>query len=146
MLPTSRRLVVVSLLYIAWSLVGATIAIAQGLHAGFGGAESRQSVTEDFVSGNGTALSPPLYWLAGQLGLTALLLRSDSWGKLAAGGLAIAGVATLVGAVGEPITLVVFAPATFEPLKAVIQAGMIAIPAVLAVLGWQDLSRRRAIR
>jgi hypothetical protein len=143
---TLRRLVGVSLLYIAWSLVGAAIAIAEGLPAGFGGAESRLSVSQDFVYGMGTALSPPLYWLATQLGLTALLVRTDTWGKFGAGGLAVAGAATLVGALGEPITLVVFAPATFEPVKAVVQAGMIVIPAILAVFGWRELRRRRAIR
>lgn len=144
--PSLRRLVGVSLLYIAWSLVGAAIAIMEGLPAGFGGLESRLSVSQEFVYGMGTALSPPLYWLAVQLGLTALLVRTDTWGKLGAGGLAAVGAIFLVGALGEPITLVVFAPATFEPVKAIVQAGMIAIPAVLAVLGWQELRRRQAIR
>ena len=45
------------------------------------------------------------------------------------------GVLECIGASGEPITLVVFRPATFDPLLAVIQAGMIVLPAAMALFG-----------
>lgn len=131
-----------SILYVAWSLIAATVAIAQDLPAEFAGFASQLSVAEEFVYGMGTALSPPLYWLAVLVVLVALLGRADVWGKVAAAGLALSGVLTAIGAVGEPITTRVWSPATFDPPLAAIQAGMILIPIAMAVLGWRELRRR----
>ena len=131
-----------AILYIAWSLMAATVAIARDLPAEFAGFTSQLSVTEEFVYGMGTALSPPLYWLAVLAILVALLGRADVWGKVAAGGLALSGLVTAIGAAGEPITLRALAPATFDPMLVAIQAGMILIPVAMAVLGWRELRRR----
>lgn len=141
--PLVGRLAFASLLYVAWSIVAGIIAIARGLPAEFGGSESQNSVTQEFVYGMGTALSPPLYWLVVLLVSVALLPRADVWGTVGAAVLTASGVLTFVGALGEPITWRVLAPATFDPLLALIQAGMIVIPVAVAIFGWQEFRRRR---
>jgi hypothetical protein len=89
----------------------------------------------------GTALSAPLVWMVAQALLTWLAWnqrnRRSTWGVI---GLALFGAATFIGALGEPITYELLNPVTFNPLLAVIQAGMIIIPFV----GSSELSMARA--
>ena len=59
-------------------------------------------------------------------------------------GLALFGAATFIGALGEPITYELLNPVTFNPLLAVIQAGMIIIPLVMMVFAIQEWRRRRS--
>ncbi len=93
----------------------------------------------------GTALSPPILWLVAQAFLTWLAWnqtkRKSTWGVI---GLALFGVAEFGGALGEPITYELLNPGTFNPLVAVIQAGMIIIPFVMMVFGIQEWRRRRS--
>ena len=55
-----------------------------------------------------------------------------------------AGFAEFIGALGEPITYELLDPVTFNPLLAVIQAGMIIIPLVMMVFAIQEWRRRRS--
>jgi tetrahydromethanopterin S-methyltransferase subunit E len=50
----------------------------------------------------------------------------------------------IIGALGEPITYELLNPVTFNPLLAVIQAGMIIIPLVMMVFAIQEWRRRRS--
>jgi tetrahydromethanopterin S-methyltransferase subunit E len=54
------------------------------------------------------------------------------------------GFAEFIGALGEPITYELLDPVTFNPLLAVIQAGMIIIPLVMMVFAIQEWRRRRS--
>jgi hypothetical protein len=142
-----KRLGIASSAYLAWASLAAAVAIVQDRPAEFGGTSSGLSVWKDFAFGMGTALSPPLWWMIVQAIFTALVARKASGPKsvtVGIGVLTLSGLAEFIGAAGEPITLQAFKPATFNPLLAVVQAGMIALPAVLAIAGvraWR--SRRR---
>ena len=57
-------------------------------------------------------------------------------------GLGVVGLLECIGALGEPITFVVLNPRTFQPGLAVIQLGMMATPAVMAVLAFRAWRRR----
>ena len=140
-----KRLVLSSVLYLIWASIGAVVAIVLNLPAQFGGS-SGLPVVQDFLYGKGTSLGPPLLWyMVPQALLTWLAWnqrnRRSTWGVIA---LAVFGAATFIGALGEPITYELLNPATFNPLLAVIQAGLIIIPFVMMVFAIQEWRRRRS--
>jgi NAD(P)-dependent dehydrogenase (short-subunit alcohol dehydrogenase family) len=143
---TLKRLVQSSILYLIWASIGAIEAIILNLPAQFGGSTSGLPVVQDFLYGSGTALSPPLLqWMVPQALLTWLAWnqtnRRSTWGVI---GLTFFGALLFIGALGEPITYEVLNPVTFNPLLAVIQAGMIIIPFVMMVFAIQEWRRRRS--
>ena len=141
---TLRRLIISSVLYIVFALIGAAVAIAANRSASAPGVSSTGlPVVQDFLYGNGTAMSPPLYWLIAQGILTVLARRRDRWGTVSVGGLTIIGL--LFGVFGflEPIVLEVFNPKTFDLPKAVVEAGSIVIAFGMVVFGILELVRRR---
>jgi hypothetical protein len=125
------------------ALIAAAMAIRENLPAEFGGSSTGLTVTQDFLYGMGTALSPPFYTLLIQLALLLLALRKDRWGTVGVLGLTIIGLMTCIGALSEPINLRIFNPATFDPAKAIIMAGMIVVPFVIMAFGFIEWSRRR---
>jgi hypothetical protein len=58
-------------------------------------------------------------------------------------GLAIFGLLSGIGALGEPIILEIFNPAKFDWLKIVIEAGIIILPILMMAFGILEWSRRR---
>jgi biotin transporter BioY len=103
-------------------------------------------VVQDFIYGMGTALAPTLlWWMVPQALLTWLAWnqknRRSTWGVI---GLTLFGATEIIGALGEPITYESLNPVTFNPLLAVIQAGMIIIPLVMTVFAIQEWRRRRS--
>jgi hypothetical protein len=140
-----KRLVQSSILYLIWAGIAGVVAIGLNRPAEFGGSTTGLPVVQDFIFGMGTALSPPISWLVAQAFLTWLAWnqtkRKSTWGVI---GLALFGVAEFGGALGEPITYELLNPGTFNPLVAVIQAGMIIIPFVMMVFGIQEWRRRRS--
>jgi hypothetical protein len=141
-----KRLVQCSILYLAWSSAGAVVAIVSDRPAEFGGSTSGLPVVQDFIYGSGTAMSPPLLWWMVPQGLLTWLAwnqrnRRSTWGVI---GLGVAGAATFIGALGEPITYELLNPVTFNPLLAVIQAGMIVIPVLMTVFAIQEWRTRRS--
>ena len=137
------RLIISSILYMVLATIAAVIAVAENLPAEFGGSSTGSSVLQDFLYGYGTAMSPPLYTLIVQAVLTMLAPRRGRWGTIGVVGLALSGLFTAFGALSEPINLRIFNPATFDRLKALIQAGMFLVPAVMTVLAILEWSRRR---
>ena len=142
-LPALKLLRISTILYIAMALLAGLVAIAENLPAEFAGTHIALPVTQSFLYGMGTALSPPLFTLVIQLVLLLLTPRHDRWGSFAVLGLAFIGLMTFIGALGEPINRVIFNPVTFEPVKAVLMAGMILLPLAILVFGIMDWSRRR---
>jgi hypothetical protein len=143
---TLRRLVMSSIVYVVLSLIATGIALAENRPAEFGGSSTGLPVLQDFLFGQGTAMSPPLYWLVAQVVLSVLSPRRDRWGAVGVIGLAIFGLLLGIGALGEPIFLETFSPATFNLPKAVIQAGMIVVALLMMVLGIIEGLRRRRER
>jgi hypothetical protein len=70
--------------------------------AAFGGSSSGLPVVQDFLYGKGTAMAQPLYWLIAQIVLTVLAPRRGLWGAVGIMGLAIFGLLSGIGALGEP--------------------------------------------
>src|SRR5262245_39890478 len=132
---SSGRLIRCSVAYLVWASLATAVAIAQDRPAEFGGATSGLPVWKDFVFGMGTALSPALWWMVLHAIVTVLVGRSDRAGRVGVISLTVVGALEFVGAMGEPITLEVLRPATFDPLLAVIQLGMIALPLGIAAFG-----------
>ncbi|RPJ24182.1 MAG: hypothetical protein EHM33_18685 [Chloroflexi bacterium] len=140
---TLKRLITSSILYMVFALIGAVIAIMENRPAEAGGFSTGLPVLQDFLYGNGTAMSPPLYMLIAQAVLTVLAPRRDRWGAAGVGGLTIAGLLFCIGALVEPILLEIFNPLTFDLFKAVIEAGLIIVPFVMMVFGIREWTRRR---
>jgi hypothetical protein len=140
-----KRLVLSSILYLIWASIATVVAIVSNRPAQFGGSTSGLPVVQDFIYGMGTALGPPLVWMVAQALLTSLAWnqrnRRGTWGVI---GLTLFGAATFIGALGEPITYELLNPVTFNPLLAVIQAGLIIIPFVMMVFAIQEWRRRRS--
>ena len=144
--PTSlKRLVTSSLLYIVIALIAASIAINENLPAQpMGeGSGSGKPVLQDFLYGSGTAMSPGLPWLIAQALLTVLVFRKSWWGMFGVVGLIIFGLLSGVFSLTEPIVREIYGPAVFDPLKAVIEAGIIIFPFVMMVFGISEWRRRR---
>lgn len=143
---TLSRLTQASYTYIAVAVGAAAVAIIQDRPAGFGGMSTGLPVLQDFLYGLGTALSPPLYWLIAQFLLTRLSLRSGLRGMVGVIALTLFGLLLGIGALGEPVTYEAFNPATFDPLIALIQIGMIGVPLVMMAFGFMEWRRRRQLR
>jgi hypothetical protein len=99
-------------------------------------------VWQDFLYGDGTAMSPGLPWLAAQGVLTFLASQKGFWGTLGVVGLTLFGLLSGVLSLSEPIVRRICSRATFRPLK----AGIIVVPSVMMVFGILDLLRRRRER
>ncbi len=122
-----------------WATIAGVVAIVLQRPAGFAGRSTGLSASQDFLFGIGTALSPPIWWIAIQLLLTRWAPRKDRLGRVGIWALIAFGVGECIGALGEPITRASFAPDTFNPLLAGIQTGMIVLPALMAFRGIRAL-------
>lgn len=143
---TLRQLITSSILYMVIAWIGTTVAIIESRPARPLGLSTGLPAVQDFLYGIGTAMSPPLSMLIGQAVLTALALRRDRWGVVGVGGLTVAGFCFWVGALIEPILLEIFNPATFDLVKAVLEAGLIIIPLMMVIFGVCESARRRRTR
>src|SRR5437016_679714 len=108
-----KRLTIASILYLVWASIATIVAIVQNRPAEFAGMSTGLPVGQDFLIGNGTALSPSLWWMIPHAILTFLAQRRGRWGMVGVLVLTIFGCVEFVGAMGEPITPAVFNPATF---------------------------------
>jgi hypothetical protein len=89
MIPTTlKQLMTSSIFYMMIALIGAVVAIIENRPANAGGFSTGLPVLQDFLYGNGTAMSPPpLYMLAALAIFTVLAPRRDRWGAFGVGGL-----------------------------------------------------------
>jgi small-conductance mechanosensitive channel len=142
-LPTLKLLRISTILYMGTALLAGLVAVDGNLPAEFGGSHTELPVTQSFLYGMGTALSPPLSMLIIQFVLLLLAPRKDRWGSFAVLGLAITGLMTFIGALGEPINRIIFNPVTFDLIKAALMAGMILLPLAILLLGILEWSRRQ---
>lgn len=144
MIPTTlKRLITSSILYMVIALIGAVVAIFENRPANAGGISTGLPVLQDFLYGNGTAMSPPLYMLVAQAIFTVLAPRRDRWGTFGVGGLTIAGLLFGVGMLVEPILSEIFNPSSLEFFKALIVIALIIVPLVMLVFGIREWRRRR---
>lgn len=129
------RLWAASLLYLLHAAVGAAVAIRRDLKAAFPGFYTGRRARKDFVTGPGTALSPPLALMLWHF--LALLAagrpgRIGQWGRRA---LTLHGAMFTMGMLGEPITYHVLNPHRFDPAQALLVAGNILYPLLMLMHG-----------
>src|SRR5690348_6005141 len=110
-LNAQRRLILASILYLVNAAIGTLLAVQGNLPSEFFGKDGKPAL-EDFLIGNGTALSPPLYLCIVAILLIVLAFQSRRLGTFGTVGLPILGVGFLMGALGEPITYMVLNPIT----------------------------------
>ncbi len=140
-----KGLVLFSTCNLVSASIGAILSIALHLPARFGGLLSGNDVVQDFLLMNGTALSPDLWLLLGQLVLIGCALRRGRVGMVGVIGLTLMGTIATLGQLGEPITVRAFSPATFDNAQTSLVAVNIAgslLMVVFGVLEWR--SRRQA--
>jgi hypothetical protein len=142
-LPSLKLLRISTILYMVTALLAGLVAVTWNLPAEFAGSHTGLPVTQSFLYGIGTALSPPLSMLIIQFVLLLLTARKDRWGSFAILGLALIGLMTFIGALGEPINRIIFNPVTFDPTKVALMAGMILLPLAILILGILEWSRRQ---
>jgi hypothetical protein len=123
--------------------IGAVIAIMENRPAEAGGFSTGLPVLQDFLYGNGTAMSPPLYMFIALAIFAKLAPRHDRWGVVGVGGLTIAGLLFGIGALVEPILFEIFSPAEFDLFRAVIEAGLIIVPFLMMAFGIREWAGRR---
>ena len=141
-----KRLVTSSILYMGIILIAAVIAMLENLPAEAAGLTSNAPVWQGFLYGNGTAMSPPLYWLIAQAVLTALAPRRGFWGIAGIVGLIVTGLLFSVFGALEPIVLKIFNPATFDLLKVIVVTGGIVLAILMVIFGVLELARRSRSR
>ena len=142
---TLKRLIASSLIYMVLAVIAGTIAVSHNFSAqplGEGSGTGRP-VLQEFLFGNGTAMSPGLPWLAMQAVLTLVASRKGRWSVVGVIGLAIFGLLSGVFATTEPMALQIFTPGTFEPLLALIEAGVILTPFAMLAFAILEWIRRR---
>jgi len=142
---TLKGLTISSILYIVIALIAAAVAIMQNLTAA-AGFSTGLPIVRDFLYGNRTAMSPPLYWLIIVALLTVVARRYDRWGTAGVVALGSVGLLFLIFGLLEPIVMEVFNPSTFDLLKAAIVTAVTAAALAMVVFGALELRRRLLCR
>ena len=139
-----KSLILASILYLLNAALGTLLAVQANLPAEFLGKDNKPAL-EDFLIGNGTALSAPLY-LCIILALFILLsFQPHRLGTLGIAGLTILGICFIIGALGEPITYKALNPSTFDLPKALVVVIEIILPLLMLTFGTIELRNRRHI-
>lgn len=117
---SQHGLLVCSSLNLVSASLGAWLSVTTHLPARFGGLLSGNDVLRDFLLLNGTALSPDLAMLLGQIVLIVCATRAGRAGMMGVVGLTLLGAVTILGQLGEPIAFRALSPATFNAPQAVL--------------------------
>lgn len=143
MRPTTRRLVSVSVLILAVSIVGGVLALAFQWPAQFDGQGDPNAGLGEFIF-SGTATSPPVIPVMVLLVLFILLAPSQRWwGTVSVVGLCLLAVLMFIASLGEA-----FAPPTpYVPRAVLVTSGVVgALLAVTLLLsGIIELVDRRRV-
>lgn len=143
--PTPEKLLtLVSVLWLANSAAGATIAIREDLPGEFAGMSTWHDPAADFFKGSGTALSLGLPMMAAQAIFTLLSTRGGKVGTVGVAGMTLLGTGGTIGVLGEPIVYRALSPRTFDPAKAGTLSAAIVLSPLMAVLGTRRLLAPRA--
>lgn len=143
MSKTLRRLVLFSVCNLISMSIGAILSIVLHLPAHFGGLLSGNDVGQDFLLVNGTALSPDVWMLLGQLAAIFCARRRKWVGMVGVIGLTLLGAVTVLGQLGEPITMRAFSPSTFDGVQAGLIAANLASSLLMVVFGVLEWRSRR---
>lgn len=138
----NRRLllaVAILLWFEAW--IGTAVAVQKKLPFGLGGHGHPNDVWGDFVSGGGTALSPPLMILVIYAALIVLATRRGWFGTIGVGGLGLLGLLSLGTIVGEPLARRVLSPSHIVfPETALVMVSLIGATLMFLLAVWNLMS------
>ena len=112
-LSAKMGLIIIAILSLANAAIGTTIAVKENLPSVTPILTTGKPALEDFLTGNGTALSPPLYLCIITLLLIILAFQPKLPGKIGVVGLTILGFIFLLGEFIETNTYRALNPATF---------------------------------
>jgi hypothetical protein len=143
-LNAQKSLILVSILYLVNAGIGTLLAVQANLPAEFFGKDGKPAL-EDFLFGNGTALSAPLYLCIILVLFIILSFQLRRLGTFGIIGLTILGVCFIIGALGEPITYKVLNPATFDLPKALVVMIEIVLPLLMVTFGIIELVNRKHV-
>ena len=107
-------LIIISILSLVNAVVGTVIAVKQNLPSVTPILTTGKPALEDFLTGNGTALSPPLYLCIITILLIILAFQPKWPGTIGVVGLTILGAIFLIGEFVETNTYRVLNPITFN--------------------------------
>jgi hypothetical protein len=113
-LNAKMGLIVTSILSLVNAAIGTVIAVKQNIPSVTPILTTGKQPLEDFLIGNGTALSPPLYLCIATLLLIILAFQTKWPGKVGVVGLTILGLIFLIGEFIETNTYRVLNPTTFN--------------------------------
>jgi hypothetical protein len=132
-------LALISVLWLANSAAGATVAIREDLPGAFAGMTRSHDTSSDFFKGAGTALSPGLPMMIAHAIFTALSTRGGKGGTVGVAGMTALGAGATLGVLGEPISYQALSPTTFDPVKSGIVSAAIVLSSLMTVLGMRQL-------
>ena len=141
-------LIISSILYLFIAVVGTVIAARENLPSRtfIPAFITGKPALEDFLTGNGTALSPPLYLCLVAVLLVILACMSNRLALVGIGGLTLLGVIFLFGIFVERLTYQVLNPATFDFSIAPVELLAIVLPLLMIVFGGMEIAHRRSSR
>ena len=113
-LNSKMGLIIIAILSLVNAAIGTTIAVKENLPSVTPILTTGKPALEDFLTGNGTALSPPLYLCIITLLLIILAFQPKFPGKVGVVGLTILGFIFLLGEFIETNTYRVLNPVTFN--------------------------------
>jgi hypothetical protein len=142
-LNAKMGLIVTSILSLVNAGVGTVIAVKENLPSVTLVFTTGKPALEDFLTGNGTALSPPLYLCIIALLLILLALQSKRPGMVGVVGLTILGVIFLLGEFAETSTYRVLNPVTFHLSEALVTLAAIVLALLMIVFGGVEIVQRR---
>ena len=136
-------LVATSILFLVNAGVGTVIAVKENLPSVTLVFTTGKPALEDFLTGNGTALSPPLYLCIVALLLILLAFQSKRPGMVGVIGLTILGVIFLLGEFAETSTYRVLNQVTFDLPVALVTLAAIVLALLIIVFGGVEIVHRR---
>jgi len=143
-LNARRSLILVSILYLFNAALGTMIAVRENLPSVLiTNFSTGKPALEDFLTGNGTALSPPLYLYLVAVLFLILACLPKGLGTVGVAGLTILGMIFLLGEFAEKLTYRVFNPVSFDLSLALVELAAFVLPLLMIAFGGLEIARRR---
>src|SRR5712691_10334250 len=142
-LNARMALIITSILSLVNASIGTVIAVKENLPSVTPVFTTGKPALEDFLTGNGTALSPPLYLYLVAVLFLILACLPKGLGTVGVAGLTILGMIFLLGEFAEKLTYRVFNPASFDLSLALVELASIVLPLLMITFGGLEMARRR---
>jgi hypothetical protein len=147
-LNARSSLIVTSILYLTYTAISTLIAVRENLPSVtfITTFTTGKPALEDFLTGNGTALSPPLYLCITLVLLLILACLPERLGIVGAIGLNCLGMIFLLGMLVERLTYRVLNPTSFDVSLAPVVLIAIVLPLLMIIFGGMETARRGSSR